>query len=1069
MRKRIFKILLLAATVTLAVCLASCGHTHDYGSWGEDSATCTKGGTHSRTCKKCGSVQTSKTGAKGHDMQHMEDCDPTCTEPGYSYNCLQCTRCGIYGGVITDALGHNIIKYENSEATCSEDGYVDYEECTECDYYSGTRILALGHDMSAWFGDSATCTLGGREFSECSKCDYFIHRNTLAKGHVLEDGQCSVCGQSDVLVLIENGQANFTVVHTSYSGSTGKILADTIVDRLRSLGITIADAVSDVDGATATDYEIIIGAEARGRGEECCITEHHLGREGEVIKRVGDSVVIAGSTNSILRSVFNKFMSEYLGITDDTEKLEYAAIDGYIDYENITKYPIDNILINSTSITGYTLVLDYKTQMQGYDTSYIDSFADNLYAVSGYRLKTTDASNMSSSGKYIVIRFLEHAGDEGFRAYVADNGSLIIECAYKNRFNDAFHEFANEYFYTATGDIVFSSSFKCEKTVNKVYYEEFGANGDDEECDFEAIYNAHVFANACGQKVIGKAGAVYHISPDNFIKTIPINTDVDFCGATFIVDDVGEAAYTYRSLTLFTLEKENAYRSVPMETMQKLAGKSIIDIPRGTTSISWLKSELQSKSMLQIISTHRDYIRHGANENGGTQRTDMVIINTDGTLEADTPIVFDFESVSVLRIYRVDDKALTVENGIFKNICCTVVESTTYDMPATVDGNPTTIKTTHANKYHSYKRGFGIYRSNVTLKNIDHEMLDEPVFGSYPEGCGYVPDSKHVSHGSRHESYPYYGFIFVDKVYNLNVKDSSLDGHTTYNEDKPATVSTGNVVPNPVPMGSYDFVLEYSCNVTFTNVVQKAETGLGDSRYWGIMSSNGSRNLTFDGCQINRFDAHKGFWNATLRNTTIGHSFNVIGGGTLIADGVTKITGTAFISLRSDYGATFRGDMILKNCTFENRPSYNTNKGGSFKNTRNNYAYLINSGFNTSNSGWSDSNTAGAYWLWDFGYTCYMPENITLENFTSYANKKTYLFNDLPDVIFEKTYVDGQTPTKTTVKNAYQITKSITYVGMTPFEVCAGTTKAASGMGTYTYNKLKSIPTTTLEKADVEE
>ena len=1068
MSKSIIRILLFIAISIAALSLASCedilanglGHVHDYEAWSEDTATCTEPGSQSRACKTCDEVQTKQTSAKGHDMQQMSDCAPTCTKPGYSGNCIECTRCGYYGGTRIDPLGHDIVKFDDAEVTCTENGYSNYEECTRCDYSAGEKIEAPGHALSEWFGNTATCTMAGLEFAECSNCDYYTHRETLAKGHQLENGYCSVCEENNVLILIENSVANFTVVHTSYSGATGKILADTFVDRLRALGVTVGDAISDVDGLSTTPYEIIIGAEVRGRGDDCCITEHYLGREGEIIKRIGNNIVVAGSNGSITTSVFNKFLSRYLYITSETKKLEYAAV-SVVNEEKITKYPIDNILINSIPIKDYSLVLDYALQMTGYETSAMDSFADNLYAVSGYRLKMASSSNITSSGRYIVIRFTEYAGEEGFRAYISDN-NFIIECAYKNKFNEAFLEFATEYFYNAVGDIVISQSFKYEKTVDKVYYEDFGANGDDELCDFEYIYNAHMFANACGQTVYGKEGATYYIFPENFTKTIPIATDVDFMGATFIVNDVGEAAYASRALTLFTFNRENNYKSVPMTTMQELTGHSIINIPSGTTSLPWLVSELESQSMLEIISSHRDYIRHGSNENSGTKRTDMVIINTDGTLAEDTPIVFDFDAVSILRIYRVDDKPITVENGVFKNICCQVVESTTYE------------STTHANKYHSYRRGFGVFRSNVTLKNIDHEMLNEPALGSYPEGCGYTPDSKHfgtngqLSYGSRHESYPYYGFIFVEKVYNLNVKDSSLDGHTTYYEDKPATVSTGGSVPNPVPMGSYDFVLEYSCNVTFTNVTQKAETGLGDSKYWGIMSSNGSRNLTFEGCEINRFDAHKGFWNATLKNTTIGHSFNVIGGGTLIADGVTKITGSAFISLRSDYGASFRGDMILKNCTFENRPSYNTNKGGTLKNTRNNYAYLINSGFNISNTGWSSSSSAGAYWLWDFGYTCYMPQNVTLENFTSYANRKTYLFNDLPDIIFEKTYVDGQTPTKTTVKYPYQITKSVTYVGMTPFEMCAGTTKASSGMGTYTYNKLKGIPVTTVQKTDVE-
>ena len=1113
MNKTLFKFVIFVVTsLAVVLCLASCNqafsngiqsHTHEYGKWSSDTATCYEGGLKVRVCSICDEVETKKTQPLGHDMQDCDDIAAGCLEGGYT-NCKQCSRCELFEGESTppaghdmsewsvtveakcesdgtatrtcnrcgepetkktNALGHDMIKFENVKVSCLEDGYSNYRECSRCDHHEGTKINAIGHDMSEWFGNTATCTKDGIEFSECLRCDYDEERPTTAKGHILEGDYCSRCQMDRILVLIENGVANFRVVHTANSESTGAILADMFVERLRELGVTVSDSVLDVDNVGAFDCEIIIGAEAAGRGDECKITAHYLGREGEVIKRVGNKIIIAATDSSMTQALFNKFVSECLGITAQTTSLDYLEINETCEYENIIKFPISDIFINSVSIDRYELVLDLATDMHKDDFSAIYSFADNLRAVSGYRLKSATALGMQSNKNYIVIRYTNDAGEDGFRVYV-DGNKFVIECAYKNVFDATFEEFANNYFLNAVGDINIDRDFRYAKTVSKVYYEDFGAVGDGETCDFEAIYNAHVFANAGGQKVFGKKDAVYYISPDKFNKSIPIKTNVDFCGATFIVNDEGSSAYSSRSKPLFVIERDYEYRSVSTSDIERLTGSNTISIPEGTTSIKWLVPELEAKSMLEIISTHRDYIRHGANQNNGNQRTDMVIINPDGTLDENTYVAYDFESVTLIRIYRVDENPLTVENGNFKNICCKVIEDTYYDMPVkNEDGSEGTVRMYYANKYHSYKRGFGIYRSNVTIKNITHEMLDEPDLGWYPEECGYSPDAKYydkygnIAYGSRHESYPYYGFLFVDRAYNLQVIDTVLDGHTTYYEDKPATLSTGNEIPEPVPMGSYDFVLEYSNYVTFKNVQQRDESGIGDSRYWGIMSSNGSRNLTFENCKINRFDAHRGFWNATLINTTIGHSFNVVGGGTLIADGVTKITGTTFISLRGDYGATFKGDMILKNCVFENHPSYNTSKGSSYKDTQNNEAYIINSGFNVKNSGWSEKNIFGAYWLWDFGYTCYMPQNITLDNFTSCANKKTYLFNDLPDIIFEKTYTEGAEITKATVKYPYQITQNITYIGMNQFEMCKGTTKASSSeFGTFTYQKLNSIP-----------
>ena len=1083
MKNKLIKTLAITAFLLSALLLVSCYdmmHTHEYGPWGENTATCTESGKMQRTCQTCNAVEIKTTNPLGHNVRAFEDSEPTCTEFGYE-NYVGCTRCNYFkDGKRIDYLGHDLVLLDDVEASCTEPGFSSYSQCSRCEYNEGTKLEPLGHDMSGWFGNTATCAMSGVEHSVCRRigCTHSVTQPTERLGHTMSGDSCTRCHESDILVLVENGKANFRVIHTADLGSVGKLAADSFVEELRALGITVDDPVRDIEIKGDDACEIIIGANAKLRGDECNVTNKYLGRVGEVIRRVGNKIVIAGSTADITVDLFEKFVEEELGICSTDTAVDYIEVNELYNYENITLFPINTITINSNPLDDYKLVIDVKSVNSGFDTEGIDSFSDNLYKVSGYRLSVTSPISMTSNGKYVIIRYVEDAGEEGFRVYVSGN-NLVVECAYQNVFNNAFVEFANNYLLNATGDVSFSDDFTYKKTVSKFYYEDFKAVGDGETCDYEAIYNTHVLANMSGQKVYGKQGAVYYISPMNFTKNIPVKTDVDFCGATFVVNDEGDIAYMCRQRVLFLIDRDiEGYRSLSNTSIKNLCGTEDVAVPKGTTSLEWLVPELKGNSMVQLFSTHRDYIRHGSNQNSGEQRTDILIVDVDGKLADDTYVAYDFDKLSLVRIYRVDDKPITIENGNFQNICCKTIADTKYDIPVeNPDGTVSKIPTTHANQYKSYKRGFAIYRSNVTIKNITHEMIDEPEIGSYPEGCGYTPDDMHytvnkdgsktIKYGSRHESYPYYGFLFVENVYNLLVQNSQLDGHTVYYEDKPATASTGWQIPTPVPMGSYDFVLENSTNITFKNVVQKSETGLGDERYWGIMASNGSKNLTFENCKINRFDAHRGFWNATLKDTTIGHSINVIGGGTLILDGVTKITGSEFMSLRGDYGATFDGDMIIKNCTFENHPSYNTNKGGSYQEKVNNYAYIINSGFKIKNEGW-DTSTAfnGAYWLWDFGYTCYLPHSITFENFTSRANKKTYVFNDLPDIIFEKSYVEGEEPTITTVRYPYQITKSITYINMTPFENCAGTTKAPEGMGTYTYESIKNIPVT--EKEELE-
>ena len=158
------------------------------------------------------------------------------------------------------------------------------------------------------------------------------------------------------------------------------------------------------------------------------------------------------------------------------------------------------------------------------------------------------------------------------------------------------------------------------------------------------------------------------------------------------------------------------------------------------------------------------------------------------------------------------------------------------------------------------------------------------------------------------------------------------------------------------------------------------------------MPSNWSKDTTFVNCSVNRFDAHRTMWGAALYNTTIGHTISVVGGGDFYLEGVTKLAGGNFITLRGDYGATFRGTIELVDCTLEAVKEYNSTQGQSLnRNSKNEYGTVIQSGFY--------SNNKTGYWDWNFGYTCYMP-NVILDNFKSAATRSTSVFNGLPDDVF---------------------------------------------------------------------
>ncbi|MEZ4901746.1 MAG: hypothetical protein R2822_08325 [Spirosomataceae bacterium] len=152
-------------------------------------------------------------------------------------------------------------------------------------------------------------------------------------------------------------------------------------------------------------------------------------------------------------------------------------------------------------------------------------------------------------------------------------------------------------------------------------------------------------------------------------------------------------------------------------------------------------------------------------------------------------------------------------------------------------------------------------------------------------------------------------------------------------------------------MGTYDLSVNRALNVSFVNCSQTND--INDSKYWGILGSNFSKNLLYDHCTLSRFDAHQGVANATIRNSTLGHmGINAIGSGVLLIENST-IRARSMVNLRPDYGSTWQGELIIRDCVFvpaNGKPISAALISGSYSGQHN------------------------------FGYTCYMPERITIEN-----------------------------------------------------------------------------------------
>lgn len=235
-------------------------------------------------------------------------------------------------------------------------------------------------------------------------------------------------------------------------------------------------------------------------------------------------------------------------------------------------------------------------------------------------------------------------------------------------------------------------------------------------------------------------------------------------------------------------------------------------------------------------------------------------------------------------------------------------------------GRFTTIANQAESRYTYYSRNIAIRRSNVVVDGLEHRVTGEGDRGA-----------------------PYSGFINIRDCANVTVQNTILTGRKTYR-----TIGSAG---KPVSMGSYDVLVNRALNVSFVNCSQTND--INDRTYWGIMASNYSKNLVYDNCNWSRFDAHMGVANATIRNSTLGHmGINAIGTGLLTVENST-VYGRSFINLRRDYGSTWQGDVVIHNSTF------------------------VPAGGRPVSASLIGGHNSGKH---DFGYTCYMPERITIES-----------------------------------------------------------------------------------------
>ncbi len=229
----------------------------------------------------------------------------------------------------------------------------------------------------------------------------------------------------------------------------------------------------------------------------------------------------------------------------------------------------------------------------------------------------------------------------------------------------------------------------------------------------------------------------------------------------------------------------------------------------------------------------------------------------------------------------------------------------------------------NVDSYNAYSRNIRVTRSNVTIEGIEHQFVED------------------ASEDAVRQAYA--GFVNVYMCNDVTMKDMLVQQHIH-------RYTTAGVL-----LGSYEFSASTAANVSWINCdVTNFFNDDGSVEFKGLFGTNNVRNMYLSDCFLTSFDAHTAASNVTIENSTFEH-LNFIGNGDIVLRNVTVYAdgyGCA-INLRDDYGSTWHGNLYIDGLDLR----YSDYTGA---------LSLIRATFYSNHY---------------FGYTTYLPTNVTVNDF----------------------------------------------------------------------------------------
>jgi hypothetical protein len=448
-----------------------------------------------------------------------------------------------------------------------------------------------------------------------------------------------------------------------------------------------------------------------------------------------------------------------------------------------------------------------------------------------------------------------------------------------------------------------------------VTYKQFGAVGDGVADDFRAIRAAHAYANEnkLPVKIEGEDTYVIRETLENDeVAYISIKTDTEWGKTRFIIDDTalnplaGDKTYTK---DIFYVENDEPKTVIEDPViLERLVSEGL--------AVGTEKINLGFGEPVMIVpynKLHNVYRRKGYGGFAGTPMHEVILLDAEGRVNPETPVMFDYKHIDYINVYPLNVKPIVVSGGVF------TTKASRANMTVK---NPETGDVVVHDRY--FARGIEVMRHFTRVVGVQH----------YIEGEFTIDEQ--LKEGKTGVAYN--GFFGASFASEVTFEGCVLTGHRCFNK--------ASVGYKGGTLGTYDFrancvnkiVLKGCVQSNFfitideNNIIHPAEENTPDVHlsmisipgtwyqlHWGVGCTDFCKNMQYLDSTLARFDAHMGLYNGKISNSTVNY-IAITGGGEMIIENTRwfaakpDYNANSMIHLRSDYGSIWNGTVKVKNC-----------------------------------------------------------------------------------------------------------------------------------------------------------